>query len=811
MRRWSLILVGAVLAAACSDAGVSPTSPDGLEIRAAHEPGGTTANDECGGVSPCDAFFGGPAGYCFVPPMTNNHNSEAACSALFVPDLPDGLFQLVPCEVDYGPGEPSGVPTVSSCRDAVDFTWDGTSDFYVATTKFDKAKGRNEGDEGIYFRLYVVSTGADPEDPADDTHVAFRDVVVDPNLVSPADEIVLAVGTGKVNVKLRVTESLECDGSEGSVENCLIFSGQSFNLGTLGTNVQFGAVTNPFFLNASLTDCELVDPITGERSHDLARFGCAVDIDGEFSLPEAAEIVICENVGAIPANALSALRVIHQQEGDPNGLSVLPPVPAECGPAAPVGLGGAFQAGLQTLASWFGVEELVATTGMVQSLSGGGGSFRRNSTFELAVVTVNQFYDLEAVTPGPIGDRAVLDLGARPPNTAIPIAVQALTGGPAADPAGATVAGEWVHFFLDGNGSVACDPTTLSTEAPEDLEPGQCETTTSNFGEDASFLTGNDGIAWVRWTPGVGSTSTREVYALTCGAGVYAEASDDTPIDDNLPDGEIQGLHQFCDRDVTAFNGFKNGPNTGLDPFDPVDASGDPLAYEIALNDPELTWQAQTCPTPEADGFQVHPTTSVDEWSAGCATEVASFNAPMKGKKTTGDNTWVLAQTDGTFLYLAMKVRTSNLKDMFWTFDNNGDGAEASGDDQLLLRLKNLPQAEVFDRRVTANCLGSSENTLCGADDEFNDPQPAIGNAEVNTAMALDPQGLDPGTEFVFYEFRRMLNSDPTGAVGNCGEDICVAVGDDIGVRVQVTGGSGGGQAGFQFPEKPDYHPFTIP
>lgn len=785
MRRLLFFVAVGLVAGACSDADVAPTSPNDLEIRASHEdPAGTSTSltDECVGESPCDAFFGGPAGFCFVPPLTDNHLSDGACSAPFVPGLPDGSLQLEWCQVVYSGSPPSGVPTLATplnCGGPVDLTWDGTSEFYQASVKFKKP------DTGKIFRLYIVRGS---------THFAHRDVIVDPNLTTPADEPVLAVGTGNIPVKVRLTGAFTCDDGEddGTVENCLIVDDQHFQLGNAAL-VQFGAVTNPFFLNAELGECETADYLTydGKRSHDLARLGCTVDIDGEFTLEEAATIVICEELPAgLPAGAL---RVIHQQEagGDPSkpdGLSVLPPVAADCSALAfaPTGLEGYWHAGLEKLAGWLGVKELVANAAAVQATSGGGGAFFRNSTFELAVVTVNRFWDLEASPAAAIGDRAVLDLGARPSGAAIPVAVQAVTSD------GYAVAGEYVQWFRDGYGSVACPTTGLATGA-------SCETSTSDWGEAASFRTGDDGIAWVWWTPGVGPTSTREVYAVTCGAGVYADAGDpngDTPIPAGAADGDILGVHQFCDRDVTAFNGYKNGPNAGADPFDAVDSSGDALPYEIALNDPELTWQAQACPTPVPDGYQVHPTTSLDEWPAGCF-ESYPFIASVTGKTPSEPNAELLWTNDGTYLYVAIKVRNAQAKDLndaFFVFDNvapNGtsgatyNATTSTGDDIVVMRLAESPVTT--DWWTTAQCAGSPKASLCGNVDT------ATGNDALGAAKVT---GSD-----LFWEFRKALSDQcPSNS-----EDFCLSAGDFVGISGTITGGQGGGKGGTSFPANADF------
>jgi hypothetical protein len=818
MRPIPLLLAVALFAAACSDAGVSPTSPDGPDIQASHRDDGSggVLPDLCSGLSPCDAFdydrtgtgtpdgIVGEAGYCFVPPMTDNHNSDAACSAPFVGGLPDGTFQLEWCEVDYsgvsGPLDAPALETPRNCGGPLPLTWDGTSEFYQTSIKFSKGKGKNDpGDIGKTFRLYIVQG---------DHHRAHRDVIVDPNLTSPADANLLAVGTGNVPVKVRVTESVECDEgiTDNNVENCLIVSDQQLYLGTLGTNIQFGAVVNPFFVSATLDGyCAHVTDPNGDPAVDLLLPGCKVSIDGDFQLdPSIGEdpgfIQICDDLSQFGDNytrfAPQALGVLHVELDNSRpkgaGVSVLPFAATgacECPPDEPL-CPESFTKGdsdglFGRLASLLGIKPLVATSA-AGPLRGGGGSFYSNTDFELAVLAINQIYDV--ANSANVDDAAELDLGVVAAGTAVPVAVQALALCDPLDADGANycdpnvtdpqytapVEGQTVRYFALG-GTVSCDGGAAAA---------WCSTTT-----DAS------GMAAASWTPGTGES---ELKAISCGAGIYGSNLQVNPA---LPEGSVQGPHGFCNFDPTEKDdgtaGPANGWLTGTDPFAGIAYGTAPsqVLYESGINDLPLTWKASSCPTPfVTDGVRG------DEWQVGTCAGEYKFTAKTTGGKTVPDNASLLWTNDGTNLYVAIEIRGASAKDLndaFFYFDNDADANSGTpgmsyphliheGDDVVVMRLDD-PTKVTADHYAPPSCDGSPKASLCSAVD-------ATPGDQTDGAAGVDGNNL-------FWEFSKALAdlSCPNG------EDFCLGIPDFVGVSGTITGGQGGSKGGTEVPGDDGY------
>jgi hypothetical protein len=711
--------------------------------------------------------------------MTDNHLSDPACSAPFVGGLPDGTFQLEWCEVDYtGVTGPLDAPTpTSNCQGPLPLTWDGTSEFYETSIKFNKAKGpNNPGDLDKTFRLYIVQG---------DVHKAHRDVVVDPNLTSPADAPLLAVGTGNVPVKVRVTESVECDDGVFDLEvtNCLIVSNQSLNLGQNGTNIQFGNVVNPFFVSATLEDCGHVTDPNGGPAVDLRLPGCKVSIDGDFQLNPAigedpAFIQVCDDLSGLTEDyfAAQALGVLHVEldSSRPTGVSVLPFAAASCVP--PSLTHGDSDGLFGRLASLFGIKPLVATSA-VGPLTGGGGSFYSNTDFELAILSINKIYDVAASAT--VDDAAELDLGTVPSGSAVPVAVQALAEcdlTASSQPAGfctngeydAPVAGQTVRYFALG-GTVSCSGGAAATS---------CSTTT-----DAN------GMASASWTPGAGES---ELKAISCGAGIYGS---DLQVNPALPEGSVQGPHGFCDvaptdkDDGTA--GPANGWLAGTDPFAGIAYGTAPsqVLYESGINDLPLTWKASSCPTPTVtDGVRS------DEWQVGeCAGEY-KFTAKIGGGKTQPDNASLLWTHDGTILYVAIEIRGAGAKDLndaFFYFDNDATAGPVGGayvhgihegDDVVVMRLDD-PTKVTADHFAPAACDGSPKASLCSAVD-------ATSGDQTSGAASVDGANL-------FWEFSKALNESCPND-----EDFCLGnpLPDYVGVAGTITGGKGGSKGGNEVP-----------
>ena len=136
----------------------------------------------------------------------------------------------------------------------------------------------------------------------------------------------------------------------------------------------------------------------------------------------------------------------------------------------------------------------------------------------------------------------------------------------------------------------------------------------------------------------------------------------------------------------------------------------------------------------------------------------------------------------------------------------NGDGVPAAGDDLLVLDFGDLTGP--VDWHFTQQCVGNNSNSLCGDPDTLGD---GAGNGVVANASVGGA-----GSGHVFYEFSRPLESRNGFAPSPPKEDLFVpTVGPtDVGLRLRVTHGKGGGKGGFVFPDPQTaptvYHRFTI-
>jgi len=185
MRRL-ILLLAVPFALSCTDSDVQPTSPDAPAIRADHTP--TSGADLCGGQSPCDAQTAGHPGVWFLPPLMNN---GSPFSGPFVSGLEE-IVDVVVCEINtgYPPDPPSDIDTGGQCE-KLDTTEDTAGKHYRASIRFRRP------DVGMMFRVHVV---------IGEVHLAFRDIIIDPNDTSPASDALLSVGTGNNPIKVRIDD-----------------------------------------------------------------------------------------------------------------------------------------------------------------------------------------------------------------------------------------------------------------------------------------------------------------------------------------------------------------------------------------------------------------------------------------------------------------------------------------------------------------------------------------------------------------------------------------------------------------------------
>ena len=821
MRRLLLLACLTLVAAACSDSGVAPTSPDGIPttIRASHTGGDPATDDLCGGLSPCDAFdyrplIPGPAdlgvaGFCFLPPAVDNHTSDPACSGDFVPGL-DGQLQLAYCQVEYptvgdvegGPPDGSRPPTIvpGSCQSSAqwkDFVQEPGAEFYKSQVQFKK----NTADDGDIFRLYVVRNG---------THFAHRDVIVNSNFTPPADGFVHAIGNGKEPVKLRVTEGSGCAyfDTQGvgtnNAASCLITGGSVVELegegGGIQTTFLFPDGNPAFFAEFEQSEClslgfNVVDDTTepptiaGNASVDVPLADCKVTLTSEelesLTVPGRIELTLTDArwLGGVFQDA--RLNVIQEDEF---GQGVLPPVqdqPWFGGATSSFALLNAITGSLNRVAAFLGVKPLIAQ-------GGAGFSFRRLSDFQVALMPVMNFDPSivpedpdDCTTPAP----HCLNLGTVPAGAPVPVSVTVTApGNTAPDAAAFPVPDTRLHFFpLDG-GTADCPDGSAGTM----LDPRGCypafsddySTVPPSTWDHTVVVTGDDGVGGVDWNLGAGS-NPHEIKVLACGVARLGPNEPNPPSEPGA-DG-VWGDLGFCsERSVTA-TGFDNGPADGFTPYEPVDND-----YEVAIYGLPLTFQASTCPIPTVNG-----TEDPGEWPDECV-EKTGFIVNLPGPKPTEPNGWLYTFNDGTDLYAAIKVETNSLIDVFLNFDNDPPLSPADvdpatpgvqysstateNDDQLVLRTKGIgAPGEFTDRYQTLSCTQSQGKTLCGADD-----------------TTQDGTGAADAVGFAFFEFKHPLCSNPPDS-----QDFCVAsgVGDNLGVYATATGGSGGGKGNFIFPD----------
>ena len=806
MRRLRFVVVVSLLAAACSDGPVAPPNPlqTAPTVQMAHMGGDPATDDLCGGLSPCDAYdydrngngqpdgITGVPGFCFMPPMVNNHLSDPACSAPSVPGL-DGLFKLAWCKVDYplvnGAPDGSQPPTVEYCQDPSQWQ-DLVEDdgFYSTSVRWT----RGQASVGDIFRLYVVRG---------DQHFAHRDVVVDPNLTTPADGFVHSIGFGNEPVKVRITESFTCvyyDTQDGTTENaatCLIAGATSFGFQTNEVTASFNFPDgNPtFFADFEVSEClslgfyaDGLGGAIGNALVDVPLADCKISLSSEdlaaLTVPAQIDITVNDSrwVGLGGVFGDARLNVLQYDEF---GLGALPPTvdPGWFGPAT------SSSAFLRAL-DW-GLDKLVALVSPEPLLAwpGAGFDFRRLSDFQVAIMPVMDHDGVGAACAS--GLASCLDLGSFDAGEAVPVAVQ-VTAPPREGAGPYAVPDTRLHVFPT-TGTVACPASPAPGQECYPASSADNSTSPASTWDHLVVITGSDGRAVVDWTLAGGENTLR---VAACGV-ARPGSNEPNPPGEPGSDNVWGSLSECTDRmaAMTASGAYDNGPADGHTPFEPVD-----VVNEVAVYGLPLVFEARTCPQIDVNGLK-GDATGTAEWEA-CATKTG-FIAPRNGPKPTSPNAWLYTYNDGSALYVGLEVVNDELGNKIFVnlVDQlvGGDLVAAANDDVLLLDFGN-PTVQK-DWYFTQACVGNSASSLCGSPDTTTDPIAL----QVQAAAALN----GAGTGRVFYEFKRPFGANPA-------QDLGALPGDEIGLRIQVTQGQGGGKGGFVYPDPQTsptpYHRFTL-
>ena len=808
MRFCLFLAVGALTLSACTDAGVGPNDP---LLRAPtvqwSQIGGVPATDDlCGGLSPCDAFdydgdgVTGAPGICFLPPTVDNHLSDPACSGDFLPGL-DGVFQLAWCQVQYsgigGATPPTIVP--DTCQDPSDWQdlVDG-GDHYAGSVRW----RRNEADDGDIFRVYVVRG---------DQAFAHRDLIIDPNLTTPSDGYVHAIGYGNEPIKVRITEDFSCikfDTQSGTPENaatCLIAGATSLTLETDQTITTFNFPDgNPTFLaDFEVSEClslgfdfaAATGSPTGNALVDTPLADCKISLSSEelesLFVPAQIQVSVKDaRWSDVPADAaefeFARLNVLQYDEF---GIGVLPPStdPGWFGTAS------SSSAALRWLGRAFdGLASLVLPEPLYAFRSAGW-DFTRMSDFQVAVMPV-----MTPASNGTVcasGEAHCLDLGTFSAGMPASVSIQVeapSSDGPAEFPDNhIDVPDTRLHFFPE-SGTVGCPALSAQGDYGRGCVPANApdlSTDPPSYWDHVVVVTGPDGTGTVDWTLAGGENT---LHVSACGV---ARAGSNEPDPPGEPGSDnVWGALGDCTDRAAAMTaaGYDNGPADGLTPFEPVD-----LVNEVAIHGLPLTFIARTCPQITVDGVK-----SAGEWGA-CA-EQTVFTAPLKGPSVE-DNATLYTYSDGTSLYIGLEVATRELGNkIFINLVESfaaGDGVEAAGDDLLLIDFGD--ESAGIDWHFTESCVGNNAASLCGEADTQGD-----GSAGADAAAREDGAGAGR----VFYEFVRPLGSP--NASGAEKEDLGVSLGSDVGLRLRVTQGQGGGKGGFVYPDPQSspvrYHRFTL-
>ena len=739
MRAFLSLVVVAIFAAACSDGSVDPIGPESAPIRASHtSPPGA---DLCSGKSPCDAYPKysheeiGQKGVWFLPPLVNDH------SAFFGPTFITGLasiLQISECDIT------AGVPG-SDCRSSR-VTEDISGEFYKGSFKFNKSDAVNREIHRIY-----VSIG--------DLHLAHRDVIVDPNDVTPADAALLAVGTGNIPIKVRVDDGItDCTPDATGNVSCVIGpDGQTFATG--GTVVKIGAGNPTALYQAEL--CASGDYI----DIDNPRVGPCLTIEAVPTITEAlnaSEIFFCGLTDVPPE--LEAKLFVHMV--DDAGAIALPRVacpPELLGSSEQSGLLGYLSAGWGKMTALLGAEPLVATSLTATAVSPGGAGGRLGSLgsdFQLAL-------PVTADKPADSGDGSIVR------SSDLPIAAKVAVE----DKLGARAEDATVHFYAEeviaANNQLGCtsSPTFTGTcPAPSPDEPDKVEFRGTIY-DYLAVVTGSNGIAAVDFAPdGVGE---RTLLALGCGIGVDGSDTFGKNWDGVVPslDDDVLGVLQACDRDPTDVDspptvgnpeeGFANGPEVGvLDPFQPTSVFDD----AVALNDLALSIAVTVC---EDQGSPEDIDGTMD--AAWACADSHPFTASLSGGSSTPAR--LLWMNDADNLYLGVMVErdaSQKVTSLSFEFDNVIEPTADPNDDLWLLNVdrKTPADGEFIDMHLTSGCASSSGSSLCG------DPDGGADGPDDKGAVLFND--VDAGNDFLFYEIAHDLCSgleedicaDPAGIEG---------------------------------------------
>jgi hypothetical protein len=813
MRTLPAVLVLCLMAttfSACSDARVGPTAPLRTAPPIAHDQlgGDPATTDLCQGLSPCDAYphyfhgYVGVSGFCFLPPTVDNHLSDPACSGAFVPGL-DGVFKLAWCKVKdpgiYVDSAGRVPPKIDYCQDPAD--WQDLvqdpngGEFYIASVQW-KKQYANVDD---VFRLYVVH---------EDLHFAHRDVIIDPNLTTPADAFVHAIGYGTEPVKVRITQGFDCvryDTQASGTDNaatCLVDGASSFNFAsdtdaTYKYDVTFNFPDgNPTFLaNFEVSECaslgfytdDATGTTTGNALVDTPLADCKVSLSSEqiqeLTVPGQIQVVVEDprwdtDPSAGTPFGKARLNVLQADEA---GVAALPP----SSPPSPDWFGTATSnnvvlrwigKGLKELASIILPGTAYGTT------TSAGFDFTRMSDFQVSVQPVEDFDQAGSAcgTPSP----SCLDLGSSSGDAPVPVRVKVSAPdntGPHTYPEGYfPVPDARLHFFPE-SGTVACP---AGTEGPQGLYNRGCypagtpdqSTNPPSTWDHLVYVTGTDGTASVDWSLASGDNT---MHVSACGVARPGDNEPNPPAEPGS-DGVWGSLGDCSNRELsmTQPGAYDNGPADGFTPFEPVDTHN-----EVAIYGLPLTFEAHTCPQITIDGMEGNDN-GTSEWA--CADSVG-FSAPLSGPKGA-INAWLYTYNDADAVYVALKVKTDNLGNkIFLNFVENTQDVQKAGDELLV---KDFGSTDSLDWHFTEACVGNNSSSLCGDRDTMPDGLYAASDS------ALVDGG---GSGWVFYEFRRPLGSP--NATGLNKEDLNAAKGDTIGVRVTVTQGQGGGKGGFVYPD----------
>jgi len=792
MRLSATVVFAAFALAACTDAPVGPRQPlgDAPTLQLSHLGASPDTADLCGGLSPCDAFnyrndtlsVGAP-GICFLPPTVDNHLSDPACSAPNRSGL-SGIFKLAWCRVSYADSTGATPPTIGECQDPADWKPFLEESGHYATSVQWK---RSEAKVGDMFRLYVVRGNQ---------MFAHRDVVVDPNLTTPADSYVHAIGFGNEPVKIRINDDFACikydtqDGTPQNAATCLIAGATTIDFETneLDLLFVFPDGNAPFLADFEVSECLSLgfnyDAGTGLLSGNalvdtpLADCKLSLSSDELVRLDYPAELFVTFtderwDVGGPFANA--RLNVL---EYDELGLGALPHTEPQTWYGEVTSNNTALRwlgRGLDRLAALILPEKVYAA-------AGAGFAVSRMSDLQVAVMPIMQPASDGAACAS--GDDFCIDLGAFPVGGTPTVSVRVSAPPASANPDTATyfdVPDTRLHFFPQ-TGSMSC-PTGSEQGADgrgcvAPLEDDNSTSPPSKWGHFV-YVTGSDGLGNMDWHLADGQNVLR---VAACGVARPGDNEPDALGGDNVwGDLDPAGC---TDREtsMTAPGAYDNGPADGLSPFEPVDTENEAAVYGLPL-----VFLASTCPQITIDGVK-----SGNEWAA-CADSLI-FTAPQKGPKVS-DNAKLFTYSDGDALYIGIEVASTELGNkMFIQLAETvlgGDGVEAAGDEILVLdQLGVVPGGLFEDWHDTQSCVGNNGSSLCGQIDVVPDSaRVASARATLNGA----------GTGRVFYEFKRPLHSP--GATSSPKEDLGAGSGSTIGIRGVLTQGQGGGKGGWVFPD----------